>query len=48
VSHARLPPHLNGERRYLRRAVDQDGTVLDILVQDRRDKTAASASFAAC
>ncbi|MFF0087219.1 IS6 family transposase [Streptomyces canus] len=36
---------INGERRYLWRAVDQDGTVLDILVQDRRDKTAARRFF---
>jgi putative transposase len=32
---------INGERRYLWRAVDQDGSVLDILVQKRRDKAAA-------
>jgi putative transposase len=32
---------INGERKYLWRAVDQDGMVLDILVQNRRDKTAA-------
>ncbi|MFE7766462.1 IS6 family transposase [Streptomyces sp. NPDC057438] len=32
---------INGEQRYLWRAVDQDGNVLDILVQDRRDKAAA-------
>jgi putative transposase len=32
---------INGERKYLWRAVDQDGNVLDILVQDRRDKAAA-------
>jgi putative transposase len=36
---------INGERLYLWRAVDQDGTVLDILVQDRRDKTAARRFF---
>jgi putative transposase len=29
---------INGERHYLWRAVDQDGHVLDILVQRRRDK----------
>jgi putative transposase len=29
---------INGQRQYLWRAVDQDGTVLDILVQRRRDK----------
>ncbi len=31
----------NGVRHYLWRAVDQDGNVLDILVQPRRDKRAA-------
>jgi putative transposase len=32
---------INGVQHYLWRAVDQDGTVLDILVQPRRDKRAA-------
>jgi putative transposase len=32
---------VNGEQKYLWRAVDQNGNVLDILVQNRRDKTAA-------
>jgi putative transposase len=32
---------INGTQHYLWRAVDQDGTVLDILVQPRRDKGAA-------
>jgi putative transposase len=32
---------VTGERHYLWRAVDQDGHVLDILVQRRRDQTAA-------
>jgi putative transposase len=32
---------INGQRHGLWRAVDQDGNVLDILVQRRRDKTAA-------
>jgi putative transposase len=32
---------INGVRKYLWRAVDQDGTVLDILVRNRRDKAAA-------
>ncbi len=32
---------INGVQQYLWRAVDQDGTVLDILVQARRDKAAA-------
>jgi putative transposase len=32
---------VNGERQYLWRAVDQDGNILDILVQSRRDANAA-------
>jgi putative transposase len=36
---------INGERQYLWRAVDQDGNVLDILVQRRRDKHAAKKCF---
>ena len=32
---------INGRRQYLWRAVDQDGNVLDILVQPRRDAKAA-------
>jgi putative transposase len=36
---------INGARHYLWRAVDQDGHVLDILVQRRRDKKAAKRSF---
>jgi putative transposase len=32
---------VNGKRQYLWRAVDQEGTVLDILVQSRRDAKAA-------
>ncbi|MFE4821881.1 IS6 family transposase [Streptomyces sp. NPDC056704] len=32
---------INGERRHLWRAVDQDGNVLDVLVQRRRDAKAA-------
>jgi len=36
---------INGERYYLWRAVDQDGHVLDILVQHRRDKKAAKKFF---
>ena len=32
---------INGAQQYLWRAVDQDGQVLDILVQPRRDKAAA-------
>jgi putative transposase len=34
---------LTGKRYWLWRAVDQDGIVLDILVQERRDKVAAEA-----
>jgi putative transposase len=36
---------INGKRHYLGRAVDQDGNVLDILVQCRRDKHAAKKFF---
>ncbi|MFE9927261.1 IS6 family transposase [Streptomyces sp. NPDC005774] len=36
---------INGEQTYLWRAVDQDGNVLDILVQNRRDKAAARRFF---
>jgi len=36
---------INGERHYLWRAVDQDGHVLDILVQRRRDMHAAKQFF---
>jgi transposase-like protein len=36
---------INGEQKYLWRAVDQDGKVLDILVQDRRDTAAAKRFF---
>jgi putative transposase len=36
---------INDERHYLWRAVDQDGYVLDILVQRRRDKQAAKRFF---
>jgi putative transposase len=36
---------INGETYYLWRAVDQDGNVLDILVQRRRDKNAAKKFF---
>jgi putative transposase len=36
---------IRGERHYLWRAVDQDGNVLDILVQRRRDKRAAKKFF---
>ncbi len=36
---------INGTTHYLWRAVDQDGTVLDILVQRRRDRAAAKKFF---
>ncbi|MFE4822181.1 IS6 family transposase [Streptomyces sp. NPDC056704] len=36
---------VNGVQKYLWRAVDQDGNVLDILVQNRRDKAAARRFF---
>ena len=36
---------IQGRRRYLWRAVDQDGDVIDILVQARRDRQAATRFF---
>ncbi len=36
---------INGRTHYLWRAVDQEGEVLDILVQSRRDKKAAKRFF---
>ena len=36
---------INGKTSYLWRAVDQDGNVLDILVQNRRNKAAAKEFF---
>ena len=36
---------IQGVQHYLWRAVDQDGVVLDILVQDRRDGNAAKRFF---
>ena len=36
---------INGKTQYLWRAVDQDGNVLDILVQSRRNKVAAKKFF---
>ncbi|MGX1027487.1 transposase-like protein [Streptomyces ambofaciens] len=36
---------INGEWQYLWRAVDQDGNVLDILVQSRRNAKAAKRFF---
>ncbi len=37
--------NLQGRRQYLWRAVDEDGDVIDILVQSRRDRRAASRFF---
>ena len=37
--------NIQGRRQYLWRAVDQDGDVLDILVQPRRDRQAAARFF---
>jgi putative transposase len=36
---------INGRLHYLWRAVDQNGDILDILVQSRRDKKAAKKFF---
>jgi len=36
---------IQGKRRYLWRAVDQDGDVLDVLVQPHRDQRAATRFF---
>ncbi len=36
---------IQGQRHYLWRAVDQDGDVIDILVQPRRDRRAAARFF---
>jgi putative transposase len=36
---------IRGQKQYLWRAVDQDGNVLDILVQNRRNKKAAKRFF---
>jgi putative transposase len=36
---------IRGQRQYLWRAVDQDGDVIDILVQSRRDSRAAKRFF---
>jgi putative transposase len=37
--------HINGQLHYLWRAVDQHGVVLDILVQERRNASAAKRFF---
>jgi hypothetical protein len=39
---------INGKRHWLWRAVDQDGVVLDILVQERRDQLLPSGSCVGC
>jgi len=39
------PLTIRGKKHYLWRAVDQDGNVLDILVQSRRNKNAATRFF---
>jgi putative transposase len=39
---------IQGVQHYLWRAVDQNGVVLDILVQPRRDSTAAKTFFDGC
>ena len=36
---------IQGQRQYLWRAVDQDGNVIDILIQSRRDRRAAARFF---
>lgn len=36
---------IQGKRQYLWRAVDQDGDVIDLLVQSRRDRRAAKCFF---
>jgi len=36
---------INGQQQYLWRALDQDGDVIDILVQPRRDQRAAARFF---
>ena len=41
----RIVRNIRGRRQYLWRAVDQDGDVLDILVQPRRDRQAAARFF---
>jgi putative transposase len=37
--------HIRGRQQYLWRAVDQDGDVIDLLVQPRRDRRAAERCF---
>ncbi|MBN4048199.1 IS6 family transposase [bacterium AH-315-O15] len=40
--------NVQGRRQYLWRAVDQDGDVIDILVQSQRDRRAAARFFGSC
>jgi putative transposase len=41
-----VPDHkINGKQHYLRRAVDQDGEVVDVYLQAKRDGTAAKRFF---
>ena len=40
--------NIQGRRQYLWRAVDQDGDLIDILVQSRRDRHAATRFFRKC
>ena len=39
---------INGKQQYLWRAVDQDGDVIDVFIQSRRDGAAANDSSNAC
>ena len=45
MASGRSVPEINGQLHYLWRAVDQDGDVLDILVQSHRDRKAAKKFF---
>ena len=40
--------NIRGQQHYLWRAVDQDGDVIDILLQPRRDRRAAERFFRIC
>ena len=40
--------NIQGQRQYLWLAVDQDGDVIDILVQSRRDRRAATRFSRSC
>jgi putative transposase len=39
---------IQGRRQFLRRAVDQDGDVIDILIRSRRDQRAAKRFLVSC